>query len=313
MNITLFAKQHNSEKFSTMQPCLIGAFQNTQPFLMVAFDIENGRCVDVGSSFKNSFFVILPSVLFCLVLFAFRQIGREGKKDLAENPIDITDELKNPELEREYKPEEKVPNWVLFVLCGLAPAVFLFCYALRYGQQQQGHEYESLGSFFRSTGSTWFVTDVLKVRFARPRPHAYDKLKKWGFDKETKTCEDGKDPQELWDAFRSFPSGHASLSFTTMVRVSLELTRILPMGPLHWLAWSPILLASYISWTRLDDNRHHREDVIVGAIIGIVFALLDNWIVVCSIIFLLILVDQLIIKEIKRKREETKVDGLQIT
>jgi diacylglycerol diphosphate phosphatase/phosphatidate phosphatase len=244
-----------------------------------------------------------------LVLFAFRQIGREGKKDLAENPIDITDELKNPELEREYKPEEKVPNWVLFVLCGLAPAVFLFCYALRYGQQQQGHEYESLGSFFRSTGSTWFVTDVLKVRCARPRPHIYQRL---GFDIKTKKCQE-KDRRQIQDAFMSFPSGHASLSFTTMVRVSLELTRILPMGPLHWLAWSPILLASYISWTRLDDNRHHREDVIVGAIIGIVFALLDNWIVVCSIIFLLILVDQLIIKEIKRKREETKVDGLQIT
>jgi hypothetical protein len=72
-------------------------------------------------------------------------------------------------------------------------------------------------------------------------------------------------------------------------------------------------LASYISWTRLDDNWHHREDVIVGAIIGIVFALLDDWIVVWSIIFLLILVDQLVINEIKCKREETKVDGLQIT
>jgi len=194
-----------------MQPCLIGAFQNTQPFLMVAFDIENGRCVDVGSSFKNSFFVILPSVLFCLVLFAFRQIGREGKKDIAEMPIDIDDGIKKPELNREYKSEETVPNWVLFVLCGMAPAVFLFCCA-----------FESLGSFFRSTGSTWFVTDVLKVRFARPRPHAYNKLQKWGFDIKTKKCtgKDGKGPQELWDAFRSYPSAHASLSFTTMVHLS---------------------------------------------------------------------------------------------
>jgi len=295
-----------------MQPCLIGAFQNTQPFLMVAFDIENGRCVDVGSSFKNSFFVILPSVLFCLVLFAFRQIGREGKKDLAENPIDITDELKNPELEREYKPEEKVPNWVLFVLCGLAPAVFLFCYALRYGQQQQGHEYESLGSFFRSISSTWFCTDVLKVRCARPRPHACQKLQEY-FDITTKTCKDGKDPQKLWDAFRSFPSAHASLSFTTMARVSLELMQILPMWPLYWLAWTPMVLAFFIAWTRLRDYWHHLEDVIAGAILGIVFAFLDNWIVVCSIIFLLILVDQLIIKETKRKRDETKVVGLPVT
>jgi len=292
-----------------MQPCLIGAFQNTQPFLMVAFDIENGRCVDVGSSFKNSFFVILPSVLFCLVLFAFRQIGREGKKDLAENPIDITDELKNPELEREYKPEEKVPNWVLFVLCGLAPAVFLFCYALRYGQQQQGHEYESLGSFFRSTGSTWFVTDVLKVRCARPRPHIYQRL---GFDIKTKKCKES-DPQQVWDAFMSFPSGHASLSFTTMVRVSLELTQILQKWPLHRLAWTPMVLAIYIAWSRVTDHWHHPEDIIAGAVLGTVFALLDDSIVVYLIIFLLlILVDQLINKEIKRNLKKTKIDGLQI-
>lgn len=286
------------------------AFQITQPFLMVAFDIEYDRFVDVGS-FVHAFFMIRHSVLFGLGLFFIRQIGREGKKDLAEIPIDIADGCEKPELNRKIKPET-VSNLALFVLCGMAPAVFLFWAGLRFGQQQQGHEYESLGSFFRSISSTWFCTDVLKVRCARPRPHACQKLQEY-FDITTKTCKDGKDPQKLWDAFRSFPSAHASLSFTTMARVSLELMQILPMWPLYWLAWTPMVLAFFIAWTRLHDYWHHLEDVIAGAILGIVFAFLDNWIVVCSIIFLLFLVDQLIIKETKRKRDETKVVGLPIT
>ena len=280
-----------------------------KPFLMVAFEIEYERCVDVGSFLLYSFFMILPSVLFCLILLTFRQIvvirARQGK--VPDIPIDTSDGYEKPELNRPFK-DESVKNWALFVLCGMAPTVFFVWFGRKYGSK--GDEYASLCSLFRSIGSTWFVTDVLKVRFARPRPHIYQRL---GFDIKTKKCKES-DPQQVWDAFMSFPSGHASLSFTTMLRVFFALTKILPKGPLYGLACSPIVLALYIAWSRVRDDWHHPEDIIAGAVLGTVFALLDDAIVVYFIIFLLfILDDQLIIKEIKRKLEETKIDGLQIT
>ena len=189
----------------------------------------------------------------------------------------------------------------------MAPAVFFVWSGTKYGPK--GDEYANLCSLFRSIGSTWFVTDVLKVRCARPRPHLYQRLR---IDVENKKWKE-KDRRQRQDAFMSFPSGHASLSFTTMVRVSLELTQILQKWPLHRLAWTPVL-AFYIARTRVLDHWHHPEDIIAGAVLGTVFALLDDAIVVYFIIFLLfILDDQLIIKEIKRKLEETKIDGLQIT
>ena len=78
----------------------------------------------------------------------------------------------------------------------------------------------------------------------------------------------------------SFPSGHASLSFTTMVRVSLELTQILQKWPLHRLAWTPMVLAIYIAWSRVTDHWHHPEDIIAGAVLGTVFALKADLILV---------------------------------
>jgi len=315
-NITLF-KKNNS---------FTGAFENMQPFLIRAFEIENedrcfdigsflleDRCFNIGSFLLYVFFMIHPSILFCLGLYALRQVvawfGQE-EKDISEIPIDTSggNEKEYAKLNHKYIEKETVPNWALFVLCGMAPAVFFVWSGTKYGPK--GDEYANLCSLFRSIGSTWFVTDVLKVRCARPRPHIYQRL---GFDIKTKKCQE-KDRRQIQDAFMSFPSGHASLSFTTMVRVSLELTQILQKWPLHRLAWTPVVLAFYIARTRVLDHWHHPEDIIAGAVLGTVFALLDDSIVVYLIIFLLlILVDQLIIKEIKRKLEETKIDGLQIT
>ena len=57
-------------------------------------------------------------------------------------------------------------------------------------------------------------------------------------------------------------------------------TRILQKWPLHWLAWSPMVLAFYIAWSRVCDHWQHLEDVIAGAVLGTVFALKADLILV---------------------------------
>jgi diacylglycerol diphosphate phosphatase/phosphatidate phosphatase len=82
----------------------------------------------------------------------------------------------------------------------------------------------------------------------------------------------------LKDGFKSFPSGHSSFSFGGLGYLSLYLA-----GKLHLfderghiyksiIVLAPLILAALIAISRVDNYRHHWQDVTVGAIIGTVFA-----------------------------------------
>lgn len=83
----------------------------------------------------------------------------------------------------------------------------------------------------------------------------------------------------LKDGFKSFPSGHSSFSFGGLGYLSLYLA-----GKLHLfderghiyksiVVLAPLILAALIAISRVDNYRHHWQDVTVGAIIGAVFAI----------------------------------------
>ncbi len=63
----------------------------------------------------------------------------------------------------------------------------------------------------------------------------------------------------------SFPSGHATAAFAFATVVATE----------HGLPWAipSYALASFIAYSRLNDNRHYTHDVIAGATIGTAFGL----------------------------------------
>ncbi|KAF8159483.1 lipid phosphate phosphatase 1 [Crassisporium funariophilum] len=97
--------------------------------------------------------------------------------------------------------------------------------------------------------------------------------------------------QNILDGRKSFPSGHSSTAFSGMVflslwiagqtaawcfsipktprslRASRMLTFLLTLLPLFW--------ATHVAVSRLQDYRHHKEDVIVGSFIGIISAVLS--------------------------------------
>ena len=69
----------------------------------------------------------------------------------------------------------------------------------------------------------------------------------------------------------SFWSGHAAVSFTTANYISRYINDYsnMPNG-LKWTSYLGLAAAaSYVSWTRVDDFQHHTDDVIIGAVWGI--------------------------------------------
>ena len=150
------------------------------------------------------------------------------------------------------------------------------------------------------------VTDFLKVYVSRPRPNFYALCDYAGFrtkfggnfsafeaamsrrhgefDRlgDDSLCLDASGKSA---AFRSFPSGHSSTSFAGLAFLSMCIMELLfrrksPVLPeLPWVVCAaassaPLFLAFWIASTRVKDYWHHGDDVLCGALIGFVAALL---------------------------------------
>jgi membrane-associated phospholipid phosphatase len=80
---------------------------------------------------------------------------------------------------------------------------------------------------------------------------------------------------KLDDAQRSFPSGHASLSFSGMaflVGLARTILRVRPgvwFSPRAFVACAPLVLAAFIAISRVRDRKHNPDDVSVGTALGI--------------------------------------------
>jgi membrane-associated phospholipid phosphatase len=145
-----------------------------------------------------------------------------------------------------------------------------------------------VGAAEAATG-TFVVTEGLKMTFGRLRPDFRERYvaaacagevgKPAGLD-----CDAGASPfaekisrADLYYGMRSFPSGHASDSFALASYGALALGSTHLWGPRSTAVSQPLALlgvgalvggAAWVSATRLTDNRHHPEDVVVGAALG---------------------------------------------
>ncbi|XP_076317911.1 phospholipid phosphatase 2-like isoform X2 [Tachypleus tridentatus] len=132
-----------------------------------------------------------------------------------------------------------------------------------------------------------FVTELAKSLVGELRPHFLDTCKPdWskincsrGIISEY-TCT-GSGPYWLVkvDIYKSFPSGHASLSFYTSVFVCLYIqVRFQCTSKSHLLkSWLQLFFLSWAlvcSLTRISDYRHFWWDVLVGSLVGIVGGIL---------------------------------------
>jgi len=139
-----------------------------------------------------------------------------------------------------------------------------------------------------SVGAAFTITGALKNAIGKPRPDLMsrciaDPTKLAAVLQSTYTlatidiCTQ-TDNYILQDGFKSFPSGHSSVSFAGLFYLSIYIA-----GKLHvldakgevwrtFLVMVPALGAALITGTRIMDARHHPFDVISGALLGILVA-----------------------------------------
>ncbi|KAF2497270.1 PAP2-domain-containing protein [Lophium mytilinum] len=135
---------------------------------------------------------------------------------------------------------------------------------------------------------TTFATVVIKTTFGSLRPHFVDvcaplpPLSGTGFDKDwyNATVCTGNDASRIRDAQQSFPSGHASSAFAAATYLILWLNAVLKVyGPYQTPEWKflallgPLLGATLIALSKVADSYHHASDVVAGAAIGTIIAL----------------------------------------
>ena len=197
------------------------------------------------------------------------------------------------ELDLNYKfiSSETVPDWLAVILCIFLPLMIFISVGYR-SPRTAGDVHASLCFFFVTVGISWLLTDCIKIYAGQLRPNFY---KMCEFDKDTLQCE-SDNKHLIRESRRSFPSGHASLAFSSMTALSLyflgkvgiqrtvHLKRITLAKRLLYLAsFLPILLAVYISTSRVHDFWHHPADIVAGSMIGIGCAFFAHgmWYVSC--------------------------------
>ncbi|KAG1334718.1 Lipid phosphate phosphatase 2 [Cocos nucifera] len=186
-------------------------------------------------------------------------------------------------------------NTVPMISVLLPAAVFLAVYFLRRDVYDLHHAI--LGLLF-SVLITGVITDALKDAVGRPRPDFYWRCFPDGkelYDKVTGKVICHGDRSLLKDGHKSFPSGHTSLldnmllllckgsflsggSFAGLGFLALYLSgKIKAFDQRGHVAkvcivFLPLLLASLVGISRVDDYRHHWQDVFAGGLLGIVMA-----------------------------------------
>ncbi|GMH15198.1 hypothetical protein Nepgr_017039 [Nepenthes gracilis] len=171
-----------------------------------------------------------------------------------------------------------VPVWAVPLYAVLLPiAIFVIFYIRRRNVYDLHHAI--LGLLY-SVLITAVITDAIKDAVGRPRPDFF-----W------RCFPDGKDYYDhlgnvichgkasvIREGHKSFPSGHSSWSFAGLGFLSLYLSGKIKafnrQGHVAKLCiiFLPLLAASLVAVSRVDDYWHHWTDVFAGGLIGLVVA-----------------------------------------
>jgi len=189
--------------------------------------------------------------------------------------------LEDTSLKHPYTLHERVPNWALYIIAVLAPA------ALQAGVnlltvRSWWDLHNSLLGLLLGLSLTGSITQVVKITVGRPRPDVIARClpqagatdPQFGLS-SVAICTRAAGPI-IHDGWRSFPSGHSSLSFAGLGFLSFYLAGKLHLfdtrGHAHkaWIAITPLIGAALVAVSRTMDYRHHWQDVTVGSILGLV-------------------------------------------
>ncbi|XP_054810675.1 lipid phosphate phosphatase 2-like isoform X2 [Prosopis cineraria] len=204
--------------------------------------------------------LVIEVVLFAIHPF-YRFVGRDMMEDLKYPMKDNT-----------------VPVWAVPLYAVLLPiAVFLFFYMRR--RDVYDLHNSILGLLF-AVLVTAVMTDAIKDAVGRPRPDFFWRCFPDGvevYDKWGGVVCHGK-VSDIKEGHKSFPSGHTSWSFAGLGFLSLYLSGKIKAFDRRGhvaklcIVFLPLLAASLVGVSRVDDYWHHWQDVFAGGLLGLVVA-----------------------------------------
>lgn len=190
--------------------------------------------------------------------------------------------LEDTSLRHTYAVHERIPPIALYMIAIVAP-VILQALINVVTIRSWWDLHNGLLGLALSLSLTGSVTQFTKLTVGRPRPDILDRCQPipgsvdpiYGLSNSS-ICTTSSDAYIMKDGFRSFPSGHSSLSFAGLGFLAFFLA-----GKLHlfdnrgyvakaWVSLLPFAGAALVAISRTMDNRHHWQDVLVGSALGTV-------------------------------------------
>ncbi|OBA22966.1 PAP2-domain-containing protein [Metschnikowia bicuspidata var. bicuspidata NRRL YB-4993] len=230
----------------------------------------------------NLFRRYLPDWITTGVMFAYFFLVAEHAM-----PFNRQFKLEDATLQHPFTVAERVPGVTCLVLATVVPALVIAVVTFSKHAKTKSHAWHvfqiSLLGLALTVSVDGVVTDILKCWVGRPRP---DFLARCGPMEGTpvdqfvdiSVCTAPLGMSVLADGMRSTPSGHSSISFSAFLYLAMwiygqfQLTRRPRDIHLHLLAALPLLLASYVALSRVQDYRHHFVDIFLGGILGCTIA-----------------------------------------
>ncbi|KDQ60760.1 hypothetical protein JAAARDRAFT_125403 [Jaapia argillacea MUCL 33604] len=193
--------------------------------------------------------------------------------------------LSDTSLRHPYAVHERIPNVALYMIAGVSPFLLQIVVNLITIRSWWDFHNATLGLIL-SLSITGAFTQFTKLTVGRPRPDTdlIDRCQPppgsqdpvFGLSNSSICTQ--TDAYMMKDGFRSFPSGHSSLSFAGLGFLAFYLA-----GKMHlfdkrghagkaWLSVAPLAAASMVAISRSMDYRHHWHDILVGSILGLTMA-----------------------------------------
>lgn len=171
-----------------------------------------------------------------------------------------------------------VPIWSVPVYAVLLPIIVFSLFYLRRRSVYDLH-HSILGLLF-AVLITGVLTDSIKDAVGRPRPDFFWRCFPDGkalYDKLGNVICHGIE-KDIREGHKSFPSGHTSWSFAGLGFLSLYLAGKIKVFDRRGhvaklcIVFLPLLAASLVGVSRVDDYWHHWQDVFAGGLLGLVVA-----------------------------------------